>query len=163
MAGKDDIAYMDKEKDARLELANEAGTEANETSRVTSGQLLLIAGAILTFSSSVMSNTNSIKHLSHGWKIALISSWVVFAVSALASILSLLSDYFFFKKWHDYQFAVGLSIHDGLDPDAAADKHKSQKPSGASPIWPLIVQSLLIFSGITLFIIVIAHMLLSGS
>jgi uncharacterized membrane protein SirB2 len=157
------IEHRNKEKDARLELAHEAGREANEVSRVTSGQLLLIAGAILTFSSSVMSNADSIKHLSHGWKMALIISWIIFAASALVSILSLFSDYFFFGKWHKYQFAVGLSIHDGLDPDAAAKKHEADKPNGTSPIWPLVVQSLLIFSGITLFIIVIAHMLLSGS
>ena len=143
-------------------MATKAGQEANETSRVTSGQLLLIAGAILTFSASVMSNSQAVTQLSHGWKIRLILSWILFATSALVSIISLITDYYFFKGWNKYNLSVAKAITKKRDYDEAIDSNIDIIPRETSPIWPLLLQLCLIFSGMVLFLEVISHILLSN-
>lgn len=156
---KQETDYRNKEKNARQDLANAASQEANTTSRTTSGQLLLIAGAILTFSASVMSSSYA-AHLSLGWDKALILSWVLFALSALLGIIGLFIDYSFFRKWQTYHFAVAESISESIGPDEAAEINKDKKPKRESPLWPLIAQSILIVIAVTIFIVVISRALM---
>jgi hypothetical protein len=160
-----DIDRINKEKDERLKLAQQAASEANNTSRTTSGQLLLIAGAILTFSASVISSNTIITHLSWGWRHILIVSWAIFALSALFGLLGLFIDYYFFRRWNTYQFSVAEELTKGTpSPTKIKDtlsKLDSKKPASSSPLWPLIIQTLLIIVGVIMFLLVISHAVLN--
>ncbi|GGW15193.1 hypothetical protein GCM10018980_39960 [Streptomyces capoamus] len=161
MSSEKDVTYRNKEKNARLELAHKAALEANTVSRTTSGQLLLIAGAILTFSSAALSNTSLLINLSFSWKLCVIMSWGFFAASALVSILSLFRDYRFFVSWKTYHFKVSGRIADGDTPSGAVDALRSQLPKDETPMWPLYLQACLIFLGLLMLLSVIAHSLLT--
>lgn len=161
MSDNSEIDRRNKEKNARLDLSQQAGQEANTTSRTTSGQLLLVAGAILTFSSSVLTSSYT-SHLSYGWKKLLVCSWILFAISALLGVVSLFIDYYYFRKWHRYHFAVGSTISNSVSPEQAVDMNKNKKPKNESSLWPLIVQSILIVIAAALFIMIISHAVLTN-
>jgi hypothetical protein len=161
---------MDKvnnEKDKRQDLAFKAGDEANVTSRVTSGQLVLIAGAVLTFSASVISSNVIISTLSHSWKLILIWSWILFAGSVFAGLVGLVIDYRFFLRWHDYHQDVAEELGSGRYSDknfrnaVAVVQARTGLPKKSSTLWPLIIQGVLIVLATTLFLAVISHAVLN--
>jgi hypothetical protein len=156
---------INKEKDERQELAHKAGSEANITARTTSGQLLLIAGAILTFSASVISSGTIISRLSWNWKHVLVYSWLIFALSALFGIYGLLRDYYFFGNWNKYQIKFASELTKGLPKSTkitdVSKKMHSEKPNSSSPIWPLLIQTILIIVGVIVFLLVISHAVLT--
>lgn len=152
-----DIAHRNKEKDAHLDLADKAAMEANTTSRTISGQLLLIAGAILTFSAAVLSSTSLTTSLPELWKGCIVASWILFGTSAFISILDLLNGYRFFRAWQKYHFAVAEKIAEDSMPNEAIEALRGKKPEPATSMYLIYAQVVLIFAGLVLLLMAISH------
>lgn len=156
--------YINNEKDAYLQNEDKASAEANTTARTLSGQLLLVSGAILTFSSVMLGSQNTTAALSLGWKRALICSWVLLAISAAAGIMQVWIDYRFFRKWKTYNHSIALELVTGkyISANIAEAKKKFKKPEETSKSVAMIAQGGLLVIGVTIFIAVVSHVLLSS-
>jgi len=159
---KQEAAYINNEKDEYLKNETTAANEANITARALSGQLLLVAGAILTFSSAIISSQNTLSNLSYGWRGVLIGAWVLLALSAVAGMCQVLIDFKFFIKWRKYNHSVAEELVTGkyVSTNINEALKKYVKPPESSISSAMILQGFFLGLGIALFIVVISHALL---
>jgi ABC-type Fe3+ transport system permease subunit len=155
--------YINNEKDAYLNNEDSAASEANTTARTLSGQLILISGAILTFSSVMIGSQSTTAKLSHSWREKLIISWVLLLLSACAGILQVWIDYRFFRKWKKYNHSIAVELVSGkyISTNVNEAKAKFNKPNENSKSYAMAAQGLLLILGITIFLITVSHLLLS--
>lgn len=160
---KYEVGYINNEKDAYLRNEDNASSEANITARTLSGQLLLVSGAILTFSSAMIGSQSITSSLTYGWKKILIWSWVLLATSAAAGILQVWFDYRFFRKWKKYNHSVAEELVTGkyISTNINKAKAKFDKPKDSSESYAMVAQGLFLVIGITVFLTVVSHILLS--
>jgi|GEM_PF-4955688 len=158
---KAEAQYVNNEKDQYLDSATHAGDQANVTSRTLSGQLLLISGAILTFSSAIIGGDSIVSKLSGDWKAALIVAWILLVLSAASGIGQIYSDRNFFVLWHKYNSDIAKELGTGkYNSSNIKDAiNKFKKPKEASDSHLLTMQVRLLVVGIVLFLIVVAHLL----
>jgi len=158
----EELARRNKERRARAERADKASDEANKIAGTTSGILLAIAGAVLTFSSSALGSNNFPIQGHRDWKIAIIWAWALIGVAAMVCLIDLARDYRFFKKRLDYEYGIAESISMEVSPEEAKDQWASKKPGNSTGLWLLGIEAALIFVGLTLLFTVFAKALLQS-
>ncbi len=151
--------FINHEMNEHQKLAVDAGAEANETQRMLAGQLILIAGTVITVS-AVFLNTDHGNTLGLHSKALLIGSWIAFAVSISSGILGLVLDSEFFVSWQKYHFGIAVELGTSKYTSLTIQKarNKNPLPKARSPVWPLYGQiGLLALGGLT-FLALIIHL-----
>lgn len=160
MRTPEDIRFINEEIDGRQEKADTAAKQATETYRILSGQLILVCGMVISFSSA-LSLSQYAANLGPVSRIMLASAWICLALSIIFGFLAHFKDKVFFTKWQDYQTEVAKELAMGKytmnTARAAAEKFSDLRPKTQSPEWPLWWQVGFLALGSMLFFVVILN------
>lgn len=160
MTPKDEADYINHEKEEFLKSSGTAALQANETFRTLSGQLILIAGTIITVSAAFLTTDSSKMLVGHYAKFLLIAAWVLFGSSIVSGIVSLYSDANFFVSWQKYHFNLAKELGSGKYTSKTINKiyDEHERPRDRGYLIPLYIQFVLMGLGGLLFMILIIHL-----
>ncbi len=160
----EEVKFINGEKNARLELASAAIAGNNETQRQLAGQLILVAGTIITVGSIFLGPDRS-KSFGYHSELAFLVSLALFVLSIVAGIVGFIYDANFFKEWHGYHYKIAERLGTGKYTSSnIKDVEKGLKhPKKSSPRWPLYAQITFISLGGLFFLLLIVHLQLAQS
>lgn len=155
---KNEIDHINKEIEARQDLADTAARQATDTFRTFSGQLVIVCGMVLSFSSA-LSVSQYAANLGHNSRRVLACAWFSLALSIAFGFISHFKDAAFFVDWQIYHTKVGKELATGKSNtiNNVVKKFEDIKPKTQSPMWPLWCQVGFLAVGSGLFFAVILH------
>ena len=158
-----EVDYINHEIGEYQKSSVEVANQANETLRLLSGQLILIAGTMLTISAAfITDNLRSSPELeSLKWLLAV--SWIVLGSSMFLGIVDIIMTSKLFSAWSKYHYGIAAELGTGkyTSRNINKAKEKNKRPRNKSPQWPLYVQISLLGVGTLGFVIVIIGFLFS--
>lgn len=151
-----DIDYVNHEKDEYLKKADATGSQGNEIYRLLSGQLVLVAGMIISFSAA-FSVSHAAQSIDYCSKVLLVTVWVSLSLSIAAGITGHLLDVALFKEWQSYYFNIANRLGTGrfIGKNFRKVFDNIDSPKTQTPLWPLYAQiTLLVISGLCFLLII---------
>jgi hypothetical protein len=159
---KEEAEYINREKEEFLKSSSTAALQANETFRTLSGQLVLVAGTVITVSAAFLTSDSSKVPVGNHAKYLLVSAWILLGGSIVSGIVSLYSDANFFVSWQKYHFALAKELGTGKYTSKTIGKiyevHKEKRPRDRGYLFPLYIQFILMGLGGLLFMVLIIHL-----